>query len=265
MLSDEQSRHAGRYYGKFRGVVTDDKDPDMRGTLQVSVPDVFGDGVIVPAEPCLPYGHFFVPPVDTHVWVEFEAGDPQRPIWVGVWHPEGTVPEEAQASPPEHRTIKTAAGHTIEIVDTEGEERILIRHASDAFLSIDQDGSILVANPKGSHLHLDAENGSVGLVEQHGNHLSQTEKGTALINPDGTMVNIAGDTVHLSAAKIILDATSVAAGHGAAEPTLMGNAFSILWDLVVTHVHPGIGAPAPTLAVAKLLPGVHLTSSVAVK
>ena len=237
----------------------------MRGTLQVKVPDVFGDAAVVPAEPCLPYGHFFVPPVDTHVWVEFEAGDPQRPIWVGVWHPEGTVPVQAQVSPPEHRVVRTAAGHTIEIDDTEGEERILIRHAGDAFLSIDKNGSVLVANPKGSHLHLDAENGRVGLVEQHGNHLSQTEKGTALINPDGTMINIAGDTVHISAAKIILDATSVAAGHGAAEPTLMGNAFDILWKLVVTHVHPGIGAPAPTLATALLLPGVHLTSSVAVK
>jgi len=268
MLVDEQSRHAGRYYGKFRGLVADDEDPDMRGTLLVSVPDVFGDEVVVPAEPCLPYGHFFVPPKDTHVWVEFEAGDPQRPIWVGVWHPEGTVPEEAKVSPPEHRVIRTKAGHTVEIDDTEGEERILIRHPADAFISIDAKGSILIANPKGSHLHLDADKGSVGLSEEHGNHLRQTDKGTALINPDGTMINIAGDTVHISAAKIILDATSVAAGHGAAEPTLMGNAFKTLWTLVQNHVHPhpmGPTLPAVELQPALLLPGVHLTSSLAVK
>lgn len=256
------------YYGKYRGTVVDHSDDRHQGTLQVRVPDVFGPTAVVAAAPCLPYGHFFVPPPETHVWVEFEAGDPTSPIWVGVWYPEGTAPVDAQVTPPDTRVITTAAGHTIRIVDTPGEEQILIRHAGDAFVSIGPEGDVLLSNPKGSHLHLDATNGAVTLVEQHGNHLAMGEKGTTLVNPDGTMVNITGDTVHVSAASVILDAPSVALGSGAAEPTILANGFSTLWDVLLTHVHPhpmGPTTPSVELTPLKLLPGVHLSSSVVVK
>jgi hypothetical protein len=283
--SDEMGRHVGRYYGKYRGKVADNADEKFRGTLMVVVPSVFGPDTPVPATPCLPYGHFFVPPVGTDVWVEFEAGDIASPLWVGVWYPDGTAPVEARVSPPEHRVIQTAAGHTIEIVDTEGEEQILIRHATDAFVRIDHNGSVLLANPKGSHLHLDAENEKATLVEAHGNHLAMGEQGTAVVNPQGTVVNVVDDTVHISAAKVILNATSVALGNGAAEPTIMANAFNALWDAVLNHTHPiagitvtgtcpagtvagtatGTSSSAPALASMKLVPGTHLTSAVVVK
>jgi phage gp45-like len=259
-----------RVFGKFRGKVVDNADEQHQGLLKVRVPDVFGEKAEVMAEPCLPYGHFFVPPKGTDVWVEFEAGDPTRPVWVGVWYPPGTTPAEAEQSPPEHRVIKTAAGHTVEIVDTEGEERILIRHSGDAFLSIDKDGGVLLYNPKGSHLHLDAKNGAASLVEQHGNHVAMGEKGIALVNGDGTMVNITGDTVHVSAAKVVVDATTVALGAGASEPTLLANQFKTLWQVLLTHIHPTTAPGAPTLPSAELqalqlIPGVHLSSSVVVK
>ena len=268
MLVDELGRHVGRYYGKYRGKVVDNADDHHQGTLRVTVPGVFGAKVEVLAAPCLPYGHFFVPPIGTDVWVEFEAGDPGSPLWVGVWYPEGTTPAEAEVSPPDHRVIKTKAGHVIEIVDTEGEERILIRHSSDAFLSIDPHGGVLLYNPNGSHLHLDAENKAASLAEEHGNHFGMGDKGIAIVNNDGTVVNLAGDTAHLRAAKIILEATSVALGSGASEPTLMGNAFKTLWQAMLAHTHvtpTGTAAPSVELQALQLLPGVHLTSSVAVK
>src|SRR5690606_18901544 len=127
------------------------------GSIEVTVPAVFGPDAPVLARACMPYGHFYVPPVGAHVWVEFEAGDPDYPLWVGAWYPEAEVPVEAKVTPPDSRVIQTPAGHTIQIVDTDGEERILIRHASDAFISIDAEGSVLVSNPAGSHLHLDAK------------------------------------------------------------------------------------------------------------
>jgi hypothetical protein len=266
VLSDELSRHVGRYYGKYRGVVVDNADEKHQGTITVLVPTVFRD-TKVSAAACLPYGHFFVPPVDAHVWVEFEAGDPESPLWVGVWHAEGAAPPEAQVSPPDRRVIQTAAGHTIEIDDTEGEERILIRHSGDAFISIDHNGSVLAANKKGSHLHLDAENGTTTLVEEHGNHLVMGADGTALVNPEGTTLNLAGDTVHISAANVVLDATAVALGSGAGAPLLLGTAFQELWTLMVAHVHGGPGSPiaAPPAVQMAVLPPKHFSSSVVVK
>jgi len=270
VTTDELHRHVGRYYGKHRGQVVGNEDANHQGTISVTVPSVFGPDHAVAARACMPFGHFYVPPVDAHVWVEFEGGDPSLPLWVGVWYPKDAAPEEAQVSPPDSRVIQTPAGHTIQIVDTDGDERILIRHSSDAFVSIDPNGSILASNPSGSHLHLDADGAKATLVEEHGNHLSMTEKGTAIVNPDGTTVNVSGDSVHISAAKVIVDATSVALGAGASEPTLMGNAFKNLWTIMLTHTHPtAMGPSGPSIELQvptmQLLPGMQLTSAVTVK
>src|SRR5262249_54333456 len=80
-----------RYYGKYRGVVVNNADPEMTGRLLVTVPDVPGPAPSSWAVPCVPLagptgqpmGVYLVPPIGAGVWVEFEQGDPERPIWVG--------------------------------------------------------------------------------------------------------------------------------------------------------------------------------------
>jgi Type VI secretion system/phage-baseplate injector OB domain len=77
------------FYGKYRGTVEDNVDPEGRGRVQVSVPAVFGDGRRNWAEPCVAYagdgvGLFAVPPVKATVWVEFERGDRDYPILAGA-------------------------------------------------------------------------------------------------------------------------------------------------------------------------------------
>src|SRR6266850_6876277 len=127
MLTDLQ-RHAGKYYGKYSGEVTDVADTEFFGRIKVKVPAVFGADVEVRARPCFPYGHFFVPPTGTKVWVEFECGDTHYPLWVGTWYPQGKSPADAAISPPENRVIQTASGHTVQIFDKDGEEKIVIKH-----------------------------------------------------------------------------------------------------------------------------------------
>ena len=108
--------------------------------------------------------------------------------------------------------VQTASGHTIEISDHDGEEKILIRHAKDAFVSIDEHGSVLLSNPHGSHLHLDAAQGTTTLVQEDGNFLTMGKKGTSIVNPDGTMIDLTGDTVNVAAKKVIVQSPSVALG-----------------------------------------------------
>jgi hypothetical protein len=80
-----------RRYGKYGGVVTNNTDPLHIGGIRAIVPGVYGDAVESPwARPCAPYagpgvGMHVVPPVGARVWVEFEAGDIDRPIWSGGW------------------------------------------------------------------------------------------------------------------------------------------------------------------------------------
>lgn len=78
-----------RFFGKYRGKVVQNVDPQARGRVQVSVPAVLGDVALAWAEACVPYagpgvGFFAVPPVGASVWVEFEQGNAQYPILAGA-------------------------------------------------------------------------------------------------------------------------------------------------------------------------------------
>ena len=85
------------YFGKYRGTVATNIDPQQQGRLQVSVPAVLGDGKMAWAMPCVPFagsqvGFFAIPPVGANVWVEFEAGNTDHPIWSGCFWDKGDAP-----------------------------------------------------------------------------------------------------------------------------------------------------------------------------
>ncbi len=87
-----------QYFGKYRGKVENNLDPQLQGRVQVSVPAVLGSGTLSWALPNAPYGGsqvglFTVPPVGANVWVEFEGGDPDYPIWVGCFWGIGEAPD----------------------------------------------------------------------------------------------------------------------------------------------------------------------------
>jgi Type VI secretion system/phage-baseplate injector OB domain len=85
------------FYGKYRGKVENNVDPLQQGRLQVSVPAVLGDGRLSWAMPCVPFagsqvGFFAIPPVGANLWVEFEGGETDFPIWTGCFWGTGEVP-----------------------------------------------------------------------------------------------------------------------------------------------------------------------------
>jgi hypothetical protein len=98
-LQDNSSCNSNQpLYGKFRGKVTDNKDPLMLGRIRAQVPAVLDDEETGWALPCSPYagpgvGIFFIPPVGANVWIEFENGDPDYPIWVGGFWGVGEAPK----------------------------------------------------------------------------------------------------------------------------------------------------------------------------
>jgi hypothetical protein len=126
-----------RFYGKYRGLVSDVDDPENLGRLRARVPEVLGDVESPWALPCAPYagegvGSYTVPPVGSGVWIEFEAGDPARPIWSGCWWASGELPEDetgAGATPP-LKILRTGEGLLLALDD--GDQRISISDASGA-------------------------------------------------------------------------------------------------------------------------------------
>lgn len=116
-----------KFFGKYRGKVISNVDPERRGRLRVEVPQVLGTGTLSWALPSVPYagvgfGFFAVPPVATNVWVEFEGGSPDLPIWSGCFWDREAAPLEA-ASPSTvvlktpNITLKLAqAGFTLDVL-----------------------------------------------------------------------------------------------------------------------------------------------------
>jgi uncharacterized protein involved in type VI secretion and phage assembly len=115
-----------QFFGKYRGVVTDNQDPLQIGRIRARVPDVTGDQECGWAMPCFPFGgsgmgFFALPSVGAGVWIEFEHGDPDYPIWAGCWY--GTLaelPPELLVPPYKKVLLKTEGGTSITLDDTPG-------------------------------------------------------------------------------------------------------------------------------------------------
>jgi len=102
-----------QFWGKYRGTVVDNEDPLALGRLQVAVPAVLGEVMSAWAMPCVPYagpqvGFYMMPPIGAGVWVEFEGGDLDYPVWAGCYWREGERPAEAEL--PTMRMIRTSSG-----------------------------------------------------------------------------------------------------------------------------------------------------------
>jgi hypothetical protein len=242
-----------RRYGKYRGWVIDNADPELRGRLRVRVPSVLGEDVSAWALPCLPfgggagYGWFAIPDIDAQVWVEFEEGDINHMIWVGTfWRGSAQVPASAQLQPPTTRLLATPAGHLLEFNDKAGAEQITLRHPKGASLRIDPQGSVSLSVPDLGELVLDVEQQRVQLADAAGNSLSMDANGATLSDGEGNQVELGGAGIKVKGKQVVVESSQVLLGGSSGEFLLKGQSFI---DLFLKHTHIGpAGPPVPALA-----------------
>jgi uncharacterized protein involved in type VI secretion and phage assembly len=148
-----RTRERKAYYGKYRGVVTDNRDPLMKGRLRARVADVKGDNESSWALPCVPYagngvGWFMIPPKDALVWIEFENGHWDHPIWSGCFWDDG----QAAASPAvaEMKVLKTD-NCTLTFDDTPGTGGITIETSGGQKIVLNSQG-IEITNGQGASI-----------------------------------------------------------------------------------------------------------------
>ena len=152
-----------KYLGKYRGLVVNNIDPELRGRLLLSVPDVLGPVPSTWAEPCVPLagptgpsmGVYMVPPLGAGVWVEFENGDPDYPIWVGCrWGSPSDLPPLAHAGLPVSPNIvmQTAGQNAMVISDLPGPTGGLMLKSATGATIIVNDTGIYIQNGKGASL-----------------------------------------------------------------------------------------------------------------
>lgn len=120
-------RVATSYFGKYRGIVTDVDDPNNQCRIRATVPAVLGEQACGWALPVVPFagdGHGMVmlPKVGSGVWIEFEAGRLDNPLWSGGWWASGQRPDPQGAG---LRVIVSEQGHKVILDDEANEVKIV--------------------------------------------------------------------------------------------------------------------------------------------
>jgi uncharacterized protein involved in type VI secretion and phage assembly len=145
-----------QYFGKYRGTVVNNIDPLQTARIQVSVPAVLGQGQLSWAMPCVPLagqqtGVYLVPTIGSNVWVEFEGGDPDYPIYAGGFWSPGEVPAVALLGLPNSPSIvlQTSGQNSLAISDVPGTGGLMLRSASGAMITINETG-IVITNGQGA-------------------------------------------------------------------------------------------------------------------
>lgn len=155
-----------RFYGKYRGLVIENIDPQQIGRVLVQVPDVLGEIPSSWAMPCVPAagiqaGCFVVPPIGSQVWIEFEQGDPDYPIWTGgFWGVVAEVPVFATAPPaipPGQNIVFQTTGQNMVLISdsapTPVTGGIVLKSTTGAMIVVNDSG-IYISNGKGATITL---------------------------------------------------------------------------------------------------------------
>jgi hypothetical protein len=140
-LEDLLEHLRNRFYGKYRGAVTDVDATTCR--IKATVPAVFGSVDTGWCMPCVPYagpnvGIAFLPEVGSGVWIEFEGGDISYPIWSGCFWREGEVPSDVDAAV---KVIVTAAPLELKLDDNA--QSITITDPNGNTVTLDSSGITL--------------------------------------------------------------------------------------------------------------------------
>lgn len=127
-----------RYFGKYRGLVAENEDPENLGRIRARIPEVLGEEQMSAwALPNTPYagsnqGVFMIPPAGTGVWIEFEAGDISRPIWSGCWWGSSSLPEDVEG---------TSATPPVKIIRSENGLQVTLNDEADSIHVSDANGN----------------------------------------------------------------------------------------------------------------------------
>jgi uncharacterized protein involved in type VI secretion and phage assembly len=224
------------HYGKFRGKVTDNQDPLGRGRIRAMVPAI-SDKPLTWAEPCTPYagpkaGWYALPPVGANVWIEFERGDPDYPIWSGCFWASGDpeiMPLEKPA--PEVKLFQTEKMALI-VNDKDKEERLTVKLKTDdgeLKLVMDKAGIVLSAGEvtltvSKDKIELKKGPATIELAEaialKKAAASLQVSDSIALKN-GGVSVELSASAVNLKngASSVALSSASVSINNGALEVT----------------------------------------------
>jgi len=192
-----------QYFGKYRGIVQDNKDPLKLGRVKCIVPDVFGsDNLHWAVSANAPFnGFWMLPSVGDQVWIEFERGEINLPIYTNSWYNNKNISLEFLKSYPQNIVIKGKSGTIIQIDDSTGD--LTIDNSNNSKMEFKSDGTISSKNEIGGSFEID-KLGGITIQNQAGSKISVSPVGdisissTTVINITSIgIVNINGSIINL--------------------------------------------------------------------
>jgi hypothetical protein len=225
-------RFSEKYFGKYRSVVKDNKDPEKLGRVRVSCEGVYGSYLSPWATPCFPFAGFadggcvWVPPVEAMVWLEFEEGNPRSPIYVGGYFAkvrtgkpsDGTPLQESSQYQDNANTLPSHAQGLPDGSDYDGAQKGNEGIPQSNFSGTYPDVRI-VKTPGGSFLEFDDTFGQerVQIYHKSGTHIE--------VLPDGTIheISAGGMRKKSDSLSVLVDGPDSKRVKGSSELTVDGD------------------------------------------
>jgi hypothetical protein len=270
---------------KFTAEVSSTEDPERRGRIKVICGALLGnEDEALPnwIEPIADWGWFYVPNVGELVELEMVVADSDDRSpgaisigqgdlrWRGrYWgNSEGAAPtaipgDFTDTNYGKRRGFATPAGHVFMFDDTDGARKISITmkvqdasqeagtSAEYSYFALDK-GNVVLANKKGTLLSLDAANGSMMLIDEHGNNVSSSSSGIQMVDKAGNFVScngtdtiniVSAGTVNLRCKNAVIDGGKIELTAGATDAMLKSSVFEAIF---ASHTHAVTSAPGTT-------------------
>lgn len=172
-MTDSIQRKSLRYNGMYRGLVVDTADPYQLGRIRVKAFPMFVgiETEQLPwATPAMPlftgagpgFSAFAVPHLQTFVFIFFENGDPYQPVYFAEAQT-GThgLPLFAYDGYPFSKVLQSKEGIICQILDKDGEEKVLVIHPKGSYFYMDKDGNVTMYAYKAANVVAETDNVNV--------------------------------------------------------------------------------------------------------
>ena len=203
-ISDRESQTFD-FNGFYRGVVVENNDPKQAGRIKVNVFGVFDNIPVdnipwaIMADPFMgglgDNGSSFIPEIDSHVFVFFENGDHEEPVYfagapaIKDGEPDLPLESREEGEYPHNKVFKTKRGSYIEFDDTEDAVRIKIHHPSGTNREIDNDGNVVETIVGDETVNFDGDK-----IESIGGDFSNDTSGDINVSSGGgTTIDVGAD------------------------------------------------------------------------